>query len=76
MDFDGAVGKDGVDIGIRVRSPTFQPNKVPSNVRISSYKLAFDCSNNEAEYEAFIAGLKILKRLNARRISVVRRTSA
>ena len=70
MDFDGAVGKDGAGIGSWLRSLTFLPNKVPSNVRVCSYKLAFDCSNNEAEYEALIAGLKILKNLNAKRVSV------
>ena len=70
MDFDGDVGKDGAGIGIWIRSPDFQPEKVPSNVRVCAYKLAFDCSNNEAEYEALIAGLKILKKLNAKRISV------
>lgn len=32
--------------------------------------MAFDCSNNEAEYDALIVGLKILKKLNAKRISV------
>lgn len=70
MDFDGVVGKDGASIGIWIQSPTFQPNRVPSNVRLCSYQLAFDFSNNEAEYEALIAGLKILKKLNAKRISV------
>ena len=35
-----------------------------------SYKLAFDCSNNEAEYKALIIGLKFLKKLCAKRISV------
>jgi len=70
MDFDGAVGSDGVGIGIWVRSPFSAPNKVSSNVRLCSYKLAFDCSNNEAEYEALIAGLKILKKLKAKRIVV------
>jgi len=70
MDFDGAVGKEGTRIGIWIRNPIFSPNKVPSNVRVCSYKLAFDCSNNEVEYEALIAGLKILKKLNAKRISV------
>ena len=35
-----------------------------------SYKLAFDCSNNEAEYEALITGLKLLKNLGAKRISI------
>jgi len=70
MDFDGAVAKDGAGIGIRIWSPAFQPDKVPSNVRVCSYKLAFDCSNNEAEYKALIASLKILKKLNVKRISV------
>ena len=70
MDFDGAVGSDGVGIGIWVCSNFSAPNKVPSNVRVCSYKLAFDCSNNEAEYEALIAGLKILRNLNAKRIAV------
>ena len=37
---------------------------------MSSYKLDFDFSNNEAEYEAFIAGLKILKKLGAKKIFV------
>jgi len=70
MDFDGAVGNDGAGIGIWVRSPFSVPNKVPSSVRVCSYKLAFECSNNEAEYEALIAGLKILRKLNAKMISV------
>lgn len=70
MDFDGAVGREGVGIGICIHSPVFTPNKVPSNVRLCSYKLAFDCSKNEAKYEAIIAGLKILRKLNAKRISV------
>lgn len=70
MDFDGAMGKDGANIGIQIRSPIFQPNKVPSNVRIFSYKFTFDCSNNEAEYVALIIGLKILKELKAKWISI------
>jgi len=39
-------------------------------MRACSYKLAFECSNNEAEYEAMIIGLKILRKLNAKRISI------
>ena len=70
MDFDGVVGNDGTGVRIWVRIPFSTPNKVPSNVCICSYKLAFDCSNNEAEYEALIAGLKILRKLNAKIISV------
>ena len=70
MDFDGVVGREGVGIGLWICNLIFAPNKVPSNVRVCSYKLAFDCSNNEAEYEALIVGLKILRKLNAKRISV------
>ena len=70
MDFDGVVGEDNAGIGIWGRSPFSSPNKVPINVRVCSYKLAFECSNNVAEYEALIAGLKILRKLNAKRIAV------
>lgn len=70
MDFDGVVGNDGAGIGIWVRSPLSTPKKVPGNMRVFSYKLDFECSNNEVEYEALIAGLKILRKLNAKRISI------
>ena len=70
MDFDGVVGNDGIGIGIWVRSPFSIPNKVPNSVRVCSYKLAFECSNIEAEYEALIVDLKILRKLNVKRISV------
>ena len=39
-------------------------------MRVCSYKLDFECSNNQAEYEALIVGLKILRKLNAKRISI------
>lgn len=70
MDFDGTVGREGARIGIWIRILVFTPNKVPSNVRVCSYKLAFHCSNNEAKYEALIVGLKVLRKLNAKRISM------
>lgn len=70
MDFDGAVGSDGSGIGVCIRSPFSVPNRVPSKVQVCSYKLAFDCSNNEAEYEALIAGLKILQKLKTKKIAV------
>ena len=70
IDFDGAVGSDGAGIGVWIRSPFSARDKVPSKVRVCSYKLAFDCSNNEVEYEALIAGLKILRKLKAKKIAV------
>ena len=38
--------------------------------KMCSYKLAFKCTNNMAEYETFILGLKVLKELCAKRILV------
>ena len=66
MDFDGALGKDGEGIGIWIHGPLHQPGKVPKNAILCSYKLDFDFSNNEAEYEALITDLEILKKLSAR----------
>ncbi len=70
MDFDGAVGSDGAGIGVWICSPFSATDKVPIKVRVCSYKLAFDCSNNEVEYEALIVGLKILRNLKAKRIAI------
>ena len=70
MDFNGVVGSDGAGIGVWIRSRFSAQDKVPSKVRVCSYKLAFDCSNNEVEYEALIAGLKILRKLKEMKIAV------
>ena len=35
-----------------------------------AYKLCFPCSNNEAEYEALVVGLKAAKRLGIKRFKV------
>ena len=71
MDFDGALGKEGAGIGIWFRSPVGKSGGIPSNVRECSCTLAFDCSNNELEYEALIRGLKILKKLGEKIIFVM-----
>ena len=70
MDFDDSLAKEGARIGIWIQIPIGKSGGIPSNVRECSYKLAFDCSDNEAEYEAMIIGLKILKKLGAKIISV------
>ena len=70
MDFDGAMGKEGDGIGIWIHSPINQSLNISPNVRMSSYKLAFDCTNNEVEYEALIDGLNFLEKLGAKKISV------
>ena len=76
MDFDGALGKDGAGIEIWIRSPLRQPGKVSKSVRLCSYKLAFDCSSNEAGYEALITGLKILKKVGRKKNFILWRLRA
>jgi hypothetical protein len=64
LDFDGVVSKEGSGAGVWVFN---------SKARYSeshSYKLNFQCTNNIAEYEALMLGLKLLKKLGAKRISV------
>jgi hypothetical protein len=63
MSFDGFVSSEGVGACVWINPP-----KV--GTKIGSYKLAFDCTNNMAEYEALILGLRNLKELGARRIVV------
>ena len=67
MDFNSDLGKEGVGIGFWIQSHICKSSGIPSNVRECSYKLAFDCSNNESEYESLITGLKILKKLGAKK---------
>jgi hypothetical protein len=63
MSFDGVVSREGARAGVWINPP-----KV--GTKLCSYKLSFDCTNNMAEYEALILGLKTLKELGARRIVV------
>ena len=61
MDFDGAVSKEAAGVGNWVRSPENDP-------KLLSYKLYFNCTNNEVEYEALILSLKMLKVLKAKKV--------
>jgi ribonuclease HI len=63
MSFDKAVNKEGVGASMWICPP-----KV--GTKLFSYKLAFDCTNNMAEYEALILGLRVLKELGTKRIVV------
>ena len=49
---DGASSKHGSGVGIRLTSPT-------GEVLEQSFRLAFNASNNEAEYESLLAGLRL-----------------
>ena len=64
MDFDGDVSKEGSGVDVWVF------NSHTRKAEGHSYKMNFQCSNNIDEYEALILGLKLLKKLGAKRISI------
>jgi ribonuclease HI len=63
MSFDGAVNREGAGAGVWINPPSL-------DTKLCSYKLAFDCTNNMAEYEALVLGLKALKEMGAKKIVV------
>jgi ribonuclease HI len=54
MFFDGAYSKEGVGVGVVFISPT-------KEIIYLSYKLEFEITNNVAEYEALVLGLRASK---------------
>lgn len=60
MHFDGVVSKEGVGVGISITSPEFE--------YISS--LYFECTNNVAEYQALILGIKMIKQLEIKNVII------
>jgi ribonuclease HI len=64
MDFDGVVSKEGVGAGVWLH------NHISKYSENHSYKLNFQCTNNIAEYEALMLGLKLLKKVGAKQIMV------
>lgn len=63
LHFDGSSHKNGNGIGVLLILPDDLPTKL-------NYRIEGTCSNNEAEYEALIAGLEILLKLGARRVKI------
>jgi len=61
--FDGSSHKNGTGIGVVIISP----ENVPTTYK---FRLNQFCSNNEAEYEALIAGLEILLELGAKSVEI------
>ena len=64
MDFDGAMRKEGPGVGVWLH------NHKSMYSETHSYKLNFQCTNNIAEYEALILGLKLLKKVGAKNIMI------
>ena len=63
MYFDGSSSKEGARAGIILISPT-------GEVISLMYKLEFVTTNNTAEYEALILGLRVAKDLRIQQVSV------
>jgi ribonuclease HI len=63
MFFDGAVNVYGNGVGAVIISPDQKQYPV-------SVKLYFECTNNTAEYEAYILGLEVVLELKIRKIDV------
>ena len=63
MNFDGVVSKEGVGAGVLIKPPMGEP-------KLFSYKLLFKCTNNGAEYEALVLGLKVLKNIQVQRMNI------
>ncbi|XP_050218121.1 uncharacterized protein LOC126668927 [Mercurialis annua] len=63
MWFDGSRTSQGAGAGVHIVSP------LGASYRLS-FKLQFECTNNQAEYEALIFGLEILAELGAKAINV------
>ena len=63
MHFDGAVNKEGVGAGVFVSTPGFE-------YKLFSFKLYFECTNNVAEYEALILGIKMIKKLEIKKVII------
>ena len=64
MSFDGSCTRRTIGAGVWLR------NTESDYVESHACNLHFKCTNNIAEYEALILGLKFLKKLGARRIAV------
>jgi ribonuclease HI len=63
MFFDGASSKEGVGARVVFVSPTQETISL-------SYKLEFETTNNVAEYEALVLGLRAAKDMGIEELSV------
>jgi len=65
LEFDGAVNKLGAAAGVWI----YKTHE--NHAQGHAYRLNFKCTNNMAEYEALLLGLKLLKTLGATAISTL-----
>lgn len=65
LEFDGSVNKLGAGVGVWIY------NLENYHVEGHAYRLNFKCTNNMAEYEALLLGLKLVNGLGAIRVSIM-----
>ena len=65
LEFDGSVNKLGVGVGVWIH------NSHNNHAQGHAYRLNFRFTNNMAEYEALLLGLKLLKALGAAKVSIL-----
>ena len=65
LEFDGSVNKLGAREGVWIH------NKLKNHAEGRAYRLNFRCTNNMAEYEALLLGLKLVKSLQAIKVSIL-----
>lgn len=65
LEFDGSVNKLGVGAGVWIH------NTQNNHAEDHAYRLNFRCTNNMAEYEALLLGIKLIKALGAAKISIL-----
>jgi len=64
-EFDRSVNKLGAGAGVWIH------NRQTNHAEGHAYRLNFRCTNNMAEYEALLLGLKLIKSLGATRVSIL-----
>ena len=62
--FDGSRHQNGAGIGLLLVSPCGEPTYF-------MFEILYECSNNEAEYEALIMGLELLVARGARNVDII-----
>jgi len=65
LEFDGSVNKLGAGVGVWIH------NTQTDHAEGHAYRLNFRCTNNMAEYEALLLGLKLIKTLGAEKVSIL-----
>lgn len=65
LEFDGSVNKLQAGEGVWIH------NTYNNHAKGHAYRLNFKCTNNMAEYEALLLGLKLLKALGAAKVSIL-----